>query len=221
MKPINFAILLLPSFFPLRQNASEMHVEERHPREVLEVEIRTMQTEMSDQFRQVVERGQRRMQVINYILAVLLIIVLVWAFYASWRQSLQEKISSIDLVPGSVRVVGPTDLCPGDTLTIRYALKIVGVGVVISDDSVKYGDRTVKFSNSRRDIIDQTETRNYEDKWTIPEQPDMEIDGHPGWMPGTYVRYISIAASNIYVSRYTDPVRFTTQFTVKPDCPKE
>ena len=178
----------------------------------------TQQTEISIELRQAVLNGARRMQALNYVLAALLIICIAWGLYATWRGSLQEKISSIDLVPNSVKVLGPTDLCPGDTLKIRYALKIVGVGVVISDDSVKYGDHTVKFSDSRRDIIDQSETRTYEDLWTIPERPAMAIDGELKWVPGTYVRYVSVAASNIYVSRYTDPVRFTVPFTIRADC---
>lgn len=176
------------------------------------------QTELSDKFQHVVERSDKRVQIINQVLMVLLIIVLAWAFYAAWLSSRQEKISSIDLVKGSVKALGPTSLCPGDTLAVRYALKIDGVGVVIADDSVKYADHTVKFSDSRRDIIDQSETRTYEDYWQIPAHPEMAINGEMEWIPGTYVRFISIAASNIYVSRYTDPVRFEVPFVIKSNC---
>jgi hypothetical protein len=176
------------------------------------------QTELSGQFQRVLEQSARRVQLINYVLAALLLVVIVWAMYAGWRNSQQEKIESITLVPGSVRVDGPTALCPGDTFAVTYALEIDGVGVLITDDSLKYANHTVKFSTSRREIIDQSGTRTYEDSWVIPAKPDMTINGKEEWVPGLYVRFVSIAASNIYVSRYTDPVWFQTQFMIKEGC---
>lgn len=175
-------------------------------------------TELSEHLQEVLAESQRRVQVINYVLAVLLIITLVWAFYAAWRSSRQEKIESISLVPDSVKVIGPSLLCPGDTMTIAYKLDIEGVGVIIADDSVEYANRTVKFSQSLREIINQSGRRSYELAWKIPPKPEMAGNDNAEWMPGLYLRYISIAASNIYVSRYTDPVRFRVPFTIREDC---
>jgi hypothetical protein len=187
-------------------------------KEILEAEIRMQQTELSGQFQDFLRQSERRVQYINYILAVLLVIVLVWAVYAAWRSSLQEKIESITLVEGSVAVDGATSLCPGDTLTVRYSLDVEGVGVIIADDSVEYANRTVKFSESRRDIISQSGRRGYEVAWTIPDRPEVSIGEFDEWVPGLYVRHITVAASNIYVSRYTDPVRFWIPFAIKGDC---
>lgn len=177
------------------------------------------QSELSNRFQYVVERSEKRVQAINYVLAVLLIVVLGWALYAAWLTSKQEKITSIDLVEGSVKVLGPTSLCPGDTTTIAYTLDIEGVGVIITDDSVEYANRTVKFSQSLREIVDRAGKRRYELPWTIPPHPDMAADGVDQWMPGLHLRHVAIAASNIYVSRYTDPVRFTIPLVIKEGCP--
>lgn len=177
------------------------------------------QTELSDRFQYVVERSEKRVQAINYILAALLIIVLLWALYAAWLTSKQEKITTINLVEGSQKVLGPTSLCPGDNMTIHFALNIQGTGVVVIDDSVEYANIPVKFSEAKRDYIPTSVKRTYELAWTIPPVPEMTANGRNDWAPGLYIRYITIAASNAYVSRYTEPASFRIPFTIKKDCP--
>lgn len=218
MKHTNFATLSSPLFFPSKQSGNVVAADPNLHREILEVEIQMQQTELSKQFQAVVQASEKRIALINYVMAVLLVFTLGWALLDAWRTTVQEKIESIRLIPDSVQVIGPTALCPGDTLTIRYSLEIDGTGVVITDDSVKLADRTVKFSDARREIIDQAETRVYEDSWKIPPRPAMAINGESRWLEGSYVRYISVAASNNYVSRYTDPVRFQTNFRIREDC---
>lgn len=216
MKLISFAPLSLLLSSPPKPSASVALVTHRA---AVEMEIRMQQTELSNRFQYVVERSEKRVQAINYILAFLLIVVIVWALYAAWLSSKQEKITALTLVPGSVKVVSPTALCPGDTLRIAYALDVDGVGVIVTDDSVKSESRTVKFSQSRREYVDHTTRNIYEDTWTIPPAPEMEISGRQVWVPGNYTRFISIAASNAYVSRYTEPASFGISFTIKKDCP--
>lgn len=177
------------------------------------------QTELSDRFQYVVERSEKRVQAINYILAALLIIVLLWALYAAWLTSKQEKITAISLVAGSQKVMGPTSLCPGDNMTVHFALDIQGTGVVVIDDSVEYANIPVKFSEAKRDYIPATVKRTYELQWTIPPMPEMTANGRASWASGLYVRYITVAASNAYVSRYTEPASFRIPFVIKESCP--
>jgi len=219
MKLINSAIWSRPLFFPSNPSASVAEAVTRRARlEVVEVELAMQQTELSDQLQSVLHKSERRVEAINYVLAFLLVVTLVWALYAAWRSGQQEKISAINLVPDSVRVMGFSALCPGETLNVRYALDITGEGVIITDDSVERGNETVKFSQSRREIIDHSGRRTYEDSWTIPPQPDMPVEDNAAWIPGQYIRKISVAASNSYVSRYTDPASFSVPFTIRANC---
>lgn len=177
------------------------------------------QTELSEQLQQVLRRSERRVQVINYVLAVLLAIVLGWALYASWRNAQQAKIESITLVEDSVRVLSPTALCPGDTLAIHFALDVRGTGTVIVDDFVQHKDHTVKFSRGWRDWFQDSSRRIYEDRWVIPSRPEMPVDESGEWIAGDYTRVISVAASNAYVSRYVTPATFGVDFDIRSDCP--
>jgi hypothetical protein len=185
---------------------------------VLEAELTMQQIELSEQLQQVLQRSERRVQVINYVLAALLAIVLGWALYASWRNAQQAKIESLTLVEDSVRVLSPAALCPGDTLAIHFALDVRGTGTVILDDFVQYQDHTVKFSRGWRDWFGDSGRRIYEDRWVIPSRPEMPVDESGEWIAGDYVRTISVAASNAYVSRYTEPVSFPVGFTIREGC---
>ncbi len=178
------------------------------------------QIEMSEQFKQVVQKSDQKAQRINQLLAVLMVITLIWAGYSEWRKSQQEKIEAIELVENSVKVLGPTALCPGDTMTIRYSLAIEGIGIIITDDTVQHGTQTVKFSSAIRDYIPTSSKRTYELTWKIPDHPEMSANGSDEWVPGLYIRYITVAASNAYVSRYTDPASFAVQLMIPEDCPK-
>lgn len=180
--------------------------------------MRMHKTELSQNLMDILHHNERRVQIINYILAFLLAIILIWALYAVWRNSRQEKIESITLVPGSVKVIGATTLCPGDSFIIQYTIDVVGTGVITVDDSIEYANRTVAFSGSRREIIPTSGERVYEETWTIPPEPEMLIDGESKWVPGLYVLHIAIAAANNYVSRYTDPVWFDQPFVLRSDC---
>lgn len=177
-------------------------------------------TELSQQFQQVLHQSDRNAQRINYVLAFLLVVTLVWAGFAEWRKAQQEKIESITLVADSVKTLGPTSLCPGDTMTVRFSLEIDGTGVIIIDDTVQHSTQTVKFSDATRDYVPDSSKRTYELPWPIPERPEMSANGNAEWVPGLYVRYVTVAASNAYVSRYTDPASFSVQLIIREDCPK-
>lgn len=181
----------------------------------------TQQTELSSHLSEILRKSERRVQIINYVLAGLLLTILIWAFFAAWRNNQQERIDSITLVPGSVKIVSPIALCPGDVFVVSYTLDIVGTGVVVEDDSVRLGNRTVQFSTMRRDVIEASTQRTYEYARPIPVRPSSAINGELRWIPGQYTHFISIAAFNSYVNRYTDPVSFQVNFLLREDCSYE
>ena len=189
------------------------------------------QAEIVDLFRPILQQSAQRRRITDYAgVALLIIFVAAWG-WSIWRNNQVPQITSIALVPNSVMIIGPADsvnqsgdmeFCPGDMMTVRYALAIEGEGVIYADDSVDYQDNTVKFSSVWRAYAKEG-IRTYENPWQIPARPEMSIDGRREWMAGEYVRIISIAPSNIYISRYvpaeTFEIRFTMKDLDKDDCP--
>jgi len=185
------------------------------------------QAEIAELFGPILRPVAQRRRIADYAALVLLAFVASLWGYSTWRNGQVPKIESIALVQGSVVVVGPAEsvaaggqmeFCPGDLFTVRYELAIEGAGVIYADDAAHYQDHTVKFSTIWRDIVD-TGTRMYDNEWTIPARPDMAIDGQREWVAGDYERTISVAASNIYISRYVPPATFEVAFRIGEHCP--
>lgn len=186
----------------------------------------TTQTEMVELFAPLLKQGAQRRKVTDYAAVVLLAIVLVAWGYSIWRSNQVPKIESITIIPNSVVVIGPAggvnasgklEFCPGDTMTVQFEIAIEGEGTIYADDAVHHRNHTVKYSDLWRDIV-TSGTRSYQDPWTIPAQPEMMIDGGRAWVAGEYTRVLSIAASNIYVSRYVPPATFRVPFTMGEGC---
>lgn len=186
----------------------------------------TQQTEILEIFGPILERGTQRRRITDYAALILLLIVLVAWGYSTWQNNQVPKITSISLVPDSIVVIGPQDsvsasgameFCPGDVMTVRYQLAIEGEGVIYADDTAHFGNQTVKFSTLWRDYA-KPSMRSYENPWVIPPQPDMPVDGKREWIAGEYQRTISVAASNIYISRYVRPATFAVLFRIGEHC---
>lgn len=184
-------------------------------------------TEVAELFGPILQKNAQRRRTTDYAAVLLLIVVAIWWGHSAWLTSQVPKIESLTLVPGSIAVLGPADrvaaggnlvFCPGDTMTVRYRLIVDGSGVIYADDAAHYADRTVKFSTLWRDIVTKGE-RSYENEWLIPARPDMAIDGERTWRAGEYTRTISVAASNIYISRYVTPAELQVRFRIAEDCP--
>lgn len=184
------------------------------------------QTDIVELFGPILKQGAQRRRVTDYAGVLVLLLIIAWLAYSTWRNNQIPKIESIALVPGSVVVIGPAEravpggmeFCPGDNMIVRYQLAIVGEGVIYADDAAHRGNQTVKFSTLWRDIVEPG-LRTYENPWPIPAQPDMAIDGQRRWVTGSYTRVISVAASNIYISRYVPPATFEVPFKIGSDCP--
>lgn len=194
--------------------------------------VRLMQqAEVLELFGPILRQTAGRRRITDYAAVVLLLIVLALWGYSAWQNSYVPKITSITLVEGSIVVIGPEEsvnergvmaFCPGDTMIVQFELQFQGEGTIYADDAAHYQNHTVKFSDLWRDIV-ETGTRTYQDPWMIPPRPDMAIDGAQGapreWVAGSYTRVISVAASNIYISRYVPPATFEVPFRIAEDCP--
>lgn len=184
------------------------------------------QADLLELFGPILERGAQRRRLTDYAAVALLVIVLAAWGLSLWRNRQVPRIESIQLVPGSVAVIGPAErlrpnhgleFCPGDEMTVRYQLDIDGEGTIYADDVAHRGDQTATFSLLWRDIVNPG-TRIYENTWKIPPRPDMPVDGQRRWLPGIYTRVISVAASNVYVSRYVPPATFDVPFRIAEGC---
>lgn len=184
------------------------------------------QTELLELLGPILQPTKQRRRITDYAALVLLIIVGMWWGYSAWRNSQVPKIESLALVPNSVVVIGPAgsvgnsgdmEFCPGDTMTVRYQVAIKGEGVIYADDAAHRDNVTVKFSTLWRDYA-KPGVRPYDNEWVIPLRPDMAIDGRREWVSGHYTRVISVAASNIYISRYVPPATFEVPLTIKKGC---
>lgn len=184
------------------------------------------QAEIFELFKPILKQNTRQRRMTDYAVGLVLLLLLGWGAYSSWRSGQVPQIESLALVPGSVRVIGPAErvavgggieFCPGDTMTAQYELVIDGEGTIYADDAAHHNNNTVKFSDLWRDIVTPG-TRTYQDAWLIPAQPDMAIDGQRRWVGGYYVRVFSIAASNVYVSRYVPPATFEVPFKIAEGC---
>lgn len=185
------------------------------------------QAEIVELFGPMLKQGAQRRKVTDFSGLILLLIVSLWWGYSAWRNNQVPKIESIALVPNSVVIIGPADrvapngelaFCPGDMMTVRYQLDIEGEGVIYADDAAHLRSQTVKFSTVWRDIVEPG-IRTYDNEWQIPPRPDMAIDGDRRWLPGEYTRVISVAASNIYASRYVPPATFEVDLRIPEGCP--
>jgi hypothetical protein len=186
------------------------------------------QTEIAELFGPILQQGTRRRRLADYAAVMLLLFIGALWGYNTWLTGHVPKIDSITLVPNSIVIHGPADriaaggrleFCPGDTMTVQFDLVFEGEGSVYADDAVHHANHTVKFSDLWRDTV-RSGTRTYQDPWLIPAQPETAIDGKREWVAGEYERTISVAASNIYISRYVPPATFTVNFRISQDCEK-
>lgn len=181
-----------------------------------EVEAVT-EIDFSPAMKQIMKPIERRGHVLNIVLAALLIIIIVWAVVASWRDRSQPKIDSIAI--SNVQIVGSSALCPGDRLTVLYRLRVDGQGTLMWDNGVYRGNQPAEFSNTKRLYVEGPVTLDLHDVWQVPEYPDAANSSLPAWLPGQYVRYIAISASSTFTSRYTSPARLVAHFSIRPKCP--
>lgn len=159
---------------------------------------------------------ERRAQLNQYIIMAVALFFLA-TYGAQWWQ-IQQAIKIDSIAVSNVRVVGPSSLCPGDRLVVRFDLDVQGFGILISDGTTYYEGQPVTYSESRRIPGDGPAMLTLTDDWIVPAHPDMMIHGSRGWIPGEYERLVTLAPSSSWVSRFVEPQKFTVPITLAEDC---
>lgn len=113
--------------------------------------------------------------------------------------------------------IGPTALCPGETLHYDLGLMVNRGGVFDLDVAVwrVTPPATVVFSSSRRMVFDGPAEYRLAREWTVPAFYSSPLDGSPEhWAAGNYERRHAIST----VSRSTEPSIVTIPFSIRGDC---
>lgn len=163
-------------------------------------------------------RLERRFNFVQGVLIALLIVVIFVPIIASWwigRQLPVVSTVSID----NVRLLSPSELCPGDALTFSYDFHAKGAGILVRDLTLWRTDpppRTLIYSTARRFILDGPIDQHLTETWHIPSTYlDYETEQMTPLPPGGYRRYLAISSP----SRSTVVAITSVAFTIKPDCP--
>lgn len=154
----------------------------------------------------------RNMILVVFVLGVLSNLLL-W-----WVASGPERPGHALMQFARAEAVGPTALCPGDTLRYDLALHVAGPGVFDLDVSVwrVTPPSTVLFSQTRRMVFDGPAEYTLGREWVIPEVYSSPVDGSPErWAAGQYTRRHAI----VTVSRSTEPSIVSIPFSIRQDCP--
>lgn len=159
---------------------------------------------------------ERRAQVNQWVILAVLAFFL-WQYgVQQWRISQAIKIESIEVT--NVRVLGSSEVCPGDRLSVAFDVDVKGFGIVIWDSSTQHDGQPATLSVAKRVPVDGPVTLNLVDEWNIPIIPEIMLEGERKWQPGNYVRLVTVSASTSYVSRFVEPRKFVVPFTIKASC---
>lgn len=148
------------------------------------------------------------------LLAVLILIAAAWV-WGFIHNIFSTKISNIEIT--DVRIVGSSDLCPGDSLVIAFYLKADGTGKLVEDATVwvEIPPKTVIYSNSLPFLVDGTLDQEQTVAWPIPETYlDPTTAGKKPLPPGNYKRIFAIGSE-------TDEDEFALDrvlFSIREDC---
>lgn len=164
----------------------------------------------------VAQQFLRRGQLIQYILAFLLLVLLVWALVNWWSTRDEPAIRDLEIT--TVEVVSPTSLCPSDTLMVKISVHIEGEGNIELDTTVQQETpaKTVIFSNPLRFSVIGPIDQEYYVPWRVPERyRNFETGTMEPIDPGSYFRIITLSAQGY---RYTFSDLETIKFSIKEDC---
>lgn len=159
-------------------------------------------------------RWVKRVNVGVLVLAAILLAVPALGVWWVNRQLPIINTISID----NVRVLGATDLCPGEPLVVAYDFHAQGAGVLVRDWTAWYitPPKTVIFSASRRFILDGPIDQSLVETWHIPQRyHNYETDMMEPLPPGAYRRYLAISSP----TRSSVIAIASVGFTIRHDCP--
>lgn len=122
------------------------------------------------------------------------------------------------LVTSDVRVTGPTDLCPGQTLDFAFDVTVDEVGTYnlwMSTWKVDPPPSVIIFSETEPFVIGSKRNFPIARKWVVPQIYEDKADNeYKPFAPGSYFRDISITAEGR--DTRNDPLQ--VKFTVRDDC---
>lgn len=123
-------------------------------------------------------------------------------------------------VLSDIRVTGPTDLCPGESLKFEFDVMVKAVGVYslyMSTWKVDPPPSTIIFSELQPFVIGSERDFPIVREWQIPITYQDPADSKDTPMvPGAYIRDISVVA----VGKNTESTPLQVKFNVKDSCPK-
>lgn len=153
---------------------------------------------------------------INYGLIVAGVILLAVPAIGTWWVSRQIPVVNTVEVE-NLRIIGETELCPGDQLILEYDFHAKGAGVLVRDFSLWLvtPPKTMIYSASRRFILDGPTDQHLRETWTIPETYfNYETELQEPIQPGAYRRYLAISSP----SRSSVIAIASIEFLVPEDC---
>lgn len=163
------------------------------------------------------ERLEARLNVLQYVVIALLVVVIVVPFVWTWWLTRQIPVVSTVSID-NVQTVSETALCPGDPLVVSYDFHAQGAGILIRDWTLWNIDppKTVIFSTARRFILDGPIDQHLTETWHIPRNfLNHETEQLEPLPTGRYRRYLAISSP----SRSTVVAIVAVDFEIRSDCP--
>lgn len=153
---------------------------------------------------------------INYGLIIAGIILIAVPAIGTWWVSRQIPVVNTVEVE-NLRIVGETELCPGDPLILEYDFHAKGAGVLVRDFSLWLitPPKTMIYSTSRRFILDGPTDQYLRETWTLPDTYfNYETEQMEPIEAGRYRRYMAISSP----SRSSVIAIASVEFIVREGC---
>lgn len=147
-----------------------------------------------------------------------IVIVLAWVAISTFMFYMPQAGQSV-FVLSDIRVTGPTNLCPGETLDFEFDVTVKEVGTYnlwMSTWKTDPPPAVVIFSETQPFVVGSTRFFPIARKWLIPtsyNDPGDSVD--KPLIPGTYFRDISVTAEGKNTNN--DPKQ--VEFRIRSDCP--
>lgn len=138
----------------------------------------------------------------------------------NYFQVLNPQAGQSVFVLSDIRITGPTNLCPGETLDFAFDVTVKEVGVYslyMSTWKVDPPPSTIIFSELQPFVIGSERSFPIVRKWEVPfKYVDPADSKDMPMVPGEYIRDIDVVA----VGKNTESTPLQVLFNIRSDCPK-
>lgn len=144
-------------------------------------------------------------------------IILAWLLITQYR-FFNLRSGQTVFVLSEAQVLGPTDLCPGDSLNFSVDVEVLEQGIYqLSMSTWKTSPpTTVVFSEGLDMVIADSREFPIAIEWVVTDMYISPYTGKPTeWEAGEYSRDVAVSA----VDRNTTPSIVAIPFTIRSDCP--